>query len=588
MELLKPLFHFAMCIPNDCGVSFDFFRRTCLICLRSFPKADTILSTAYRQRKETTIAELNDKVAELEQTILKMNRTSVAFNNSAANSALPSVEPDLAHDLQTVALRFSARALSTNSNQTLESVEEVRTFSPRANQRGRDTDIAMKSDIQIAEATNHQLHAPQVTNSLTSSPWGYSFDAGPVNIQCGHVEEVTRDVSMNDFPCQPVSMNPPPAVRRDQRLVHFPVTVNEAQSLTLVSNKALAPPLTYCFKETTFARRLLRASYERACRVMSNPVTNAATIQNMCRFVFCFNNSANITKWVNKMACATTEDSLEMWVATQLHVGNAGLHYARTSLDGANEPPSFWANKAPMGPRRSTIAETPVPDSMTVEEIIEMVGFQGEWFDSNDVEHYLKSKGLVLDEQSSRVELDLDALPSLGPAVTSALGSPASSNPSTDPSSPKDADSMFPEVSVLRGGDQLWGAAVANLLDYTNDGVDTQVHEMPSEAKSLAASTPFFNDDYFYSREIKKSVIDVDKFVSSKTSSPRLPRNDADIASSHCRESSLPRTNSRMAEDLDRLSIGTINARSLLRYVLASVRNIAMPPHARAQCTLRS
>ncbi len=225
-----------------------------------FVKADTRLSTAYRQRKEKTIAELNDKVAELEQTILKMNRTSVAFNNSAANSALPSVEPDLAHDLQTVALRFSARALSTNSNQTLESVEEVRTFSPRANQRGRDTDIAMKSDIQIAEATNHQLHAPQVTNSLASSPWGYSFDAGPVNIQCGHVEEVTRDVSMNDFPCQPVSMNPPPAVRRDQRLVHFPVTVNEAQSLTLVSNKALAPPLTYCFKETTFARRLLRVS----------------------------------------------------------------------------------------------------------------------------------------------------------------------------------------------------------------------------------------------------------------------------------------------------------------------------------------
>jgi len=171
-----------------------------------------------------------------------------------------------------------------------------------------------------------------------------------------------------------------------------------------------------------------------------------------------------------------------------------------------------------MGPRRSTIAETPVPDSMTVKEIIEMVGFQGEWFDPNDVEHYLNSKGLVLDEQSSWAELAVDAVPSLETAVTSAVESSASSSRGTDPSSPEDANSIFPEVSVLRGGDQLWSVAMENNSDYTNNGDDTQVHEMSLEAKALAESTPFFNDDYFFSSKNTKSAVDVDKFVSSRSS----------------------------------------------------------------------
>lgn len=121
---------------------------------------------------------------------------------------------------------------------------------------------------------------------------------------------------------------------------------------------------------------------------------------------------------------------------------------------------------------------------------------------------------------------------------------------------------------------------MANLNDDTHTGDDAQAYEMPSEAKALATSTPFFNDDNFDSSANTKSVIDMDGFVSSKDFSLPLPRNDADIGSSHCRESSLPRTNSRMAEDLDRLAIGNINDRSLLKYVIESERNIAIPPHA--------
>ena len=58
-----------------------------------------------------------------------------------------------------------------------------------------------------------------------------------------------------------------------------------------------------------------------------------------------------------------------------------------------------------MGPSLPRQGLTPIPDSMTPSEIVDYAGVGGEWFDSNDVEQYLRTKGLKLDAQSSWVEI---------------------------------------------------------------------------------------------------------------------------------------------------------------------------------------
>src|SRR5262249_5897750 len=57
------------------------------------------------------------------------------------------------------------------------------------------------------------------------------------------------------------------------------------------------------------------------------------------------------------------------------------------------------------GPSPLVIPETPRSEE-SISEMLEAIGFGGEWFDAHDVEEYLKTKGIALDGHSSFVEVD--------------------------------------------------------------------------------------------------------------------------------------------------------------------------------------
>ena len=451
-----------------------------------------------------------------------MNQTFSAFNDRAASSALQSIQPELAQNLQSIALRFSSLASSTASNRSLEAPVEEAYMLPSLNYlQSEDREsfsTAIRPGAQRPEAVPDPFNALQRHDSPAPAPWGYSFSAEPDEYEQLDAEKVTKDVGTNKSGTEPITTDRQRMEPIDQYLVDFPVTTDEARNLISLSTERLAPPSTYSFRESTFARRLLRAAYERAYRVMSDPHRNAQTIQSMCRFTFCFSSSANIMDWVQKMASATTDDSLELWTAPQLHLGNAGLRYPRTSLDGADPPPSDWANPAPMGPQRSMLAETPVPDSMSMTEIIEMVGYQGEWFDPNDVEHYLKSKGLFLSEQSSWAELNVDAVPSLEVPAVPTLDSPNSSDADPDLPSPTDGFTAAIGEPTLQEYEYPWNGVTTEMHATTSSGGPIQGLQAPSDFKAPSSSAPLpsFYDGYSFPYLNIRKIVDVDKFVSSK------------------------------------------------------------------------
>ena len=274
----------------------------------------------------------------------------------------------------------------------------------------------------------------------------------------------------------------------------------------------MTTPLTYSFQESTFARRLLRAAYERCYRVLSDPVRNKSIIDEMCKFTFCFNNYPNVKRWITKMTQTGSKDSLELWQAPQLHIGNAGLHYPRTSLDAmSGEPPLNWTEKAPMGPPASVIPETPMPPEMSIRDIIKYVGFEGEWFDPNDVEHYLRNKGLFIDEQSSLVELDINEVPSLD-ATTAADSGSASSGLDSDPTSP---DSVEARIPALQASNNV--AAFPNIANVDADlGMDYGMDYGSYLNRPNMNADSFFNESYFTWETASRKMFDVDKFIRSK------------------------------------------------------------------------
>jgi hypothetical protein len=107
-------------------------------------------------------------------------------------------------------------------------------------------------------------------------------------------------------------------------------------------------------------------------------------------------------------------ESLENWNVPYFQIGGAGTHFPRRDKDGSPiYPPNMLsAEKAlvceEMGPHQwvGRGAETPRRDVGDTQAMLENIGYGGEWFDSHDVEQYLKMKGIYLDGQSNLVEID--------------------------------------------------------------------------------------------------------------------------------------------------------------------------------------
>ena len=286
---------------------------------------------------------------------------------------------------------------------------------------------------------------------------------------------------------------------------------------------SLPMPQSYSSQEASFARRLMRFSVETAYRLVSNPDSRPEDLQRVCRLSWCFTNSPRIASHLKSLTERSAIQNLELWEVPARHVGGAGLHYPRVGIDASSETPEWWASEAPVGPRRLSHPETPLPGSLKVNQIIERAGFGGEWFDSNDVEQYLRSKGLYLDGQSSVVELcEEDPVPALddtqGPSINSPAVSPSHSSIGA-PQSPSNEGLNLVSEPFLQGNDFMWSDETINTptlpdldMDFTlgTIGNTDSKNYLPDFDFNLFPNTmPTFNT------KIKK-FIDVEKFIDSE------------------------------------------------------------------------
>lgn len=466
---------------------------------------------AYRQRKETTIAELNDKVAELQQIIDKMAKSVAVFQDHAAAAGLQHLNSQLSEDLQNVVLGLSSKASYNAPSQESRAVNEIPILSART--YGTEEASGIHAATRLSGlGTGQRATSLQHTQREIESSWGYTLtsetDSSDSHMadESGYSFYDQEDRSKSDVVAGktiPDNLN---------------ITTDERNLIMSLTNKPLSSPATYSFRESTFARRLLRAAYERAYRVIMDPIRNEKTIAEMCKFTFCFNSIDKVRWWITKMNSTTTKDSLELWSAPQLHLGCAGLHYPRTSLDGDNGVlPSLWAEKEPVGPCRSAVAQTPMPDSMTVQEIIEETGFGGEWFDPNDVEHYLKNKGVFVDERSSLVELGVNEVSAMDLTMARAAEPPASYGSDSSHISPEMPDIQVPNEAPMQGTGAVhpfYTEGGHGIVDMDEE-FEVLFGSVPSAPQALDQQS-LFHDSYSSWEPVSKKLLDVDKFISSK------------------------------------------------------------------------
>ena len=251
--------------------------------------------------------------------------------------------------------------------------------------------------------------------------------------------------------------------------------------------------------------------------MLATSTETQAVVTTLTPSVVALMKSARCLAKLKSLLATTTRESLEIWTAPQWHLGGSGLHYPRSGLDVGSLPPPGWTAREPMGPRRAMNVETPLDPSLDINAIVKLMGIEGEWFDSNDVEQYLRTKGIFLDGQSSCAAVDLATEPNL-----STTDSPVASsrNSSGGPQSPHNPSPAFNSTLIQHVDTEYRGnenAAIFNLLD-TGTGIPyTESSSFNPKSSNCTNNfqTNVFSYDAPNTRYQNKVYLDVEKFIRS-------------------------------------------------------------------------
>ncbi|KAF2758557.1 hypothetical protein EJ05DRAFT_485671 [Pseudovirgaria hyperparasitica] len=372
---------------------------------------------AYRQRKESTISSLKKQVSGLESVVEQMNKTLLQFNDSAINSGILALRPQLAKELQAATEMFGQLAQDTAANASQDDDQEgIEDVQPEPTvsepQAPPQNNIAMPPTPNFAQPEHDQL----------DMGFGYArmFQGREYDL---HQRDVISSY-LSGLPTDPLP--PPPSHHQShhhQDLLPFGLISHDQHTSYHVNNVStpspkhvpspygdniLATPCTYSFQETTFARRLQRYSIERAYQLVSSKAYRPGRYEKVFRLSLLTAPHEEIAGRFQALLKRGQHESLEFWETPFIHLGGAGTHYPRRDVNGNVLPilNGWTVRRIGPIPYRGLLMD----DKGHMRDIeLDLREFQGDWFDAHDVQGYLEEKGCRIDPQSSFADALLDA-----------------------------------------------------------------------------------------------------------------------------------------------------------------------------------
>ncbi|SPN97220.1 uncharacterized protein DNG_00734 [Cephalotrichum gorgonifer] len=173
---------------------------------------------------------------------------------------------------------------------------------------------------------------------------------------------------------------------------------------------SISPPTSYTHQETTFARRLHRKTLEHAYETFTSFSPSPQSVYRTFRLVPCFQDRAKMRPYFLGLLRSDAGQRLELYGLPFYCVGGAGKHYPRADGDVMN----LRFPKRILG-----IGEAGGGEGY--EERLRVMGYGGVWFDSYEVECYLRERGICPQANSSIVPV--------GQASPASLGEPGGIRP---------------------------------------------------------------------------------------------------------------------------------------------------------------
>lgn len=343
-----------------------------------------------------------------------MHATLTRFHDLALQSGLAATDPNLANELHATMQDFERM-----KEEARQEAAEQREAADKANaSHGSDIPPTNNEGMGQASLTVADLARPAVLKaSETTSTESVPSASRPWPYATPYEDQEVRAPGVPTAPMRSSYPEPPAATAQDMNRLRIP-----AKSLALLrpdmflqspGSLELSPPVTYSFLESSFSRRLHRASLEKAQWILSQPKLSEPVLKQMFRVSYRFLNLCDLRDQIDDRLSKNSTDPLESFYDFPYHnFGGAGTHFSRPGISGSTIP----VLPRVIGPGRPQTN----PEDYDSRHVDDIEGLGGEWFSPDDVEGYLyEIRGIHIGEMASRVQAEmlieppiLDHLPS--------------------------------------------------------------------------------------------------------------------------------------------------------------------------------
>jgi hypothetical protein len=375
-----------------------------------------------------------------------MNKTFLNFNDRAVASGVLQISPELGRELKAATEQFILLAKASGNQSGDDHTDSEMEELPQKQSKTLPRDIDMDHHNSFSTSASSRSPEPQADHVDIGMGYSLTFDdststqaPAPMHvssrefnnaIQLQNATTIGRyDEAMANFGLFQYSTPTPSgamlaaAASSDSRYQQYNVQVPSPPVIDLPPlSKSIPSDYTYSFQETTFARRLQRAALERGFHLLSNAEQRPHAYNRVFKLSLIYHSRNNLITRFREALSRDPGLNIETFQTPFIHLGGAGTHYNTGRVHNG-----YTVKPGPLQ-RQVTLESV---DGAGLQEVVDfdLSEYEGEWFDSNDVEGYLESKGLHIDPQSTFVEGQLEA-----DMVTSSQGSPAPADLFSSPS----------------------------------------------------------------------------------------------------------------------------------------------------------
>lgn len=171
---------------------------------------------------------------------------------------------------------------------------------------------------------------------------------------------------------------------------------------------AIPLPRTYTSQEATFGRRLQRFAVERALVLISMPNPPPERFQRVFGFCLLMESREQIHTRLRRAVGRNIEEGLSNWQYPFYNLGGAGTHYngdnTGRGIDILKPQNTAGFATGPFTPDITDVQDNALGKDMR----ITLPGFKGDFFDCDEVELYLRHRGVTIPPGADHVTVEID------------------------------------------------------------------------------------------------------------------------------------------------------------------------------------